>query len=143
MEKLDIGLDEAFQKGLPAEASSEQLQKWLMNLCSGFVPNENVRHREIIRGITINHIILQRHIDNLNKQNNRLQWLVVALTIASLMGTGVQIYTVLKYSKQSTHNVMEQVLPKSEAAKSKLIQDEKTKEDQGKTPPKSLNIYGK
>lgn len=143
MEKLDIGLDEAFKTGLPAKASSGQLQKWLMDLCSGYVLNDNVRHREIIRGITINHIILQRHIDRLNKQNTILQVVVIILATVAFFTGLFQIYTQSKYSKYISTHSTQQALPEDEVAKSKLIQDEKTKEDQGKASSKPLNIYGK
>lgn len=77
----------AFRNGQVAAASDEQLQRWLQNLSTGHVANEMVRHREIIRGITINHIQMARTIRQieetmrkLNAGNERTQRLIIRLT---------------------------------------------------------------
>ena len=143
MSEAEIGFDEAFRTGLITKESNEQLQKRLMDLCTGQIPNESVRHREIIRGITINHILLQRHIDKLNQRNTVLQWVIIVLAIVTIFTGSIQTYIAIKYLKQAPIHLTQQAVPKSEAAKSKPIQDEKTKEDQSKIPSKSLNNYGK
>lgn len=78
-------MDEAFTHGIVGEAAPEQLEKWLKTLCTGRVPNEQVRHREIIRGITINHIQMSRMIRRLDESNRNTQLLVVVLTIAAVV----------------------------------------------------------
>jgi len=60
-------VDRAFENGTVFDASREQLSRWLENLCTGSVPNPDVQHREIIRGITINHIQMTRLIADLNQ----------------------------------------------------------------------------
>jgi hypothetical protein len=84
--------EKAFVENTITDCDDEALQKHLLLLSIEPIPNTSVQHRNIIRGITINHILLQRHIDRLNKQNSKMQWLVVVLTIASLIGTGSQVW---------------------------------------------------
>ena len=43
-----------------------------------------VRHREIIRGITINTILSQRHIDKIESRNRKLTFLLIILTGVSI-----------------------------------------------------------
>lgn len=85
--KQDIGVDLAFRMGEVSKATPEQLEQWLNALCNGVVPNETVRHREIIRGLTINHVQMARTIReledtmrHLNASNDKTQQLVVRLT---------------------------------------------------------------
>jgi len=90
----------AFDENALSSCDNDTLHKHLIALANELVPNSSVQHRNIIRGITINHILLQKHIDALNKQNSKTQWLVVALTIASLIGTGVQVWYADKADKK-------------------------------------------
>lgn len=99
--KLRDEISAQFAKGGVLTASDEKLQEYIMSLSSGHVPNDMVRHREIIRALTINHIQMKRHIDGLNKQNSFTQKCVIALTIAALIGTIVQIYYADKSEKRS------------------------------------------
>lgn len=85
-------MDLAFQDGSFKIASSETLHHYLISLANQNIPNTQVQHRDVIRGLTINHILLQRHIEGLNKQNSKTQKLVIALTVASLIGTFAQIW---------------------------------------------------
>jgi hypothetical protein len=78
-------MDEAFTHGNVGDATPEQLDKWLQTLCTGNVPNESIRHREIVRGITINHIQMARMIRHLDESNRKTQLLVVVLTIAAVV----------------------------------------------------------
>ena len=92
--------DRAFGQGTVCEASEEQLQRYLQNICTGAIPNDTIRHREIVRGITINHIQTARVIKELgatiarlNAQNARTERWIVVLAIASLVATLVGIFT--------------------------------------------------
>jgi hypothetical protein len=100
--KLQDEINAVFRDGSILTAKEDKLQEYLMSLASEHVPNDMVRHRETIRALTINHVQMQRHIDKLNKQNTILQYLVIALTIASLIGTAVQTYKILQSPAQST-----------------------------------------
>ena len=75
------------------------LQEYLVLLCTRHEVNPYIQHRDIIRGLTINHILMQRHIDSLNKQNEKTQRLVIALAIAALIsGIAQTTATILPYA---------------------------------------------
>jgi hypothetical protein len=84
-----------FETGEINSANDAVLQDVMNSLASAQVPNDFVRHREIIRGITINNIRMQRHIDRLDNQNKTTQrWfmLLAGLTlIASIVQTSVAL----------------------------------------------------
>jgi hypothetical protein len=94
--KLDDEINSVFLDGTILTTKEEKLQEYLMSLCSNDVPNDTVQHRELIRALTINHIQMQRHIDELDKKSSFLQKLVIALAAASLIGTAIQVYTTLQ-----------------------------------------------
>jgi signal transduction protein with GAF and PtsI domain len=89
--------DAAFRADDLQARNDDQLLMYLSGLSNQNNTNTGTQHRDIIRGLTINNILLKRHIDklqshisSLNAQNSRTQILVMALTIASLFGTGLQ-----------------------------------------------------
>jgi hypothetical protein len=84
-------MDEAFAYGTVSDATPEQLEKWLKTLCNGNAPNESIRHREIVRGITINHIQMSRMIRHLDESNRRTQILVIVLALAAVIVGVIQI----------------------------------------------------
>lgn len=100
--KLQDEISAQFEKSGVLTASDEKLQEYLMSLSSGHVPNDMVRHREIIRGMTINYIQMKRHIDGLNRQNSFTQKCVIALTIMSLLGTAVQAIIAVRTEIRAT-----------------------------------------
>jgi hypothetical protein len=98
-------VEDAFRDGTIDEHDSATLGNFLMALSNQPLENDRVKHRDIIRGITINHILLKRHIDALDKKNDLTQKLVIALTIASLIGTGAQTWFALKADKRAEEPV--------------------------------------
>ena len=89
--ELRAGLDQAIESGSIVDASPEQLQRWLISLTTGHIPNQMVHPREIIRGITINHIQMARTIrqleetiERLDADNRRTQRLVITLTYVAV-----------------------------------------------------------
>ena len=89
----------AFMRGDVLNAPDEQLLAYLSGLSNQNNTNTGTQHRDIIRGLTINNILLKRHLDGLqrhitllNRQNSQTQKVVIALTIASLLGTAAQIW---------------------------------------------------
>ena len=98
--------DRAFLTGAILSQESEELLAHLHGLSNQTNINTGTQHRDIIRGITINHILLQRHIDvlqqnitALNKQNEKTQRLVIALAVAALIAGGAQaIAAILPYA---------------------------------------------
>lgn len=91
-------VEDSFSNWDIANLPASKLQDYLIILANQPVHNEMVRHREIIRGITINNILMQKHIESLERKNRLMTWAVGALTIASLIATLVQI--ALPFSSQ-------------------------------------------
>jgi hypothetical protein len=78
-------VEDAFSNGQVESQDSETLKKYLLALSNQPIHNELVRHRDIIRGLTINHLLLQRHIETLNQQNSKTQrWFMVFAVIAAI-----------------------------------------------------------
>ena len=96
----------AFRSGEVLTQDNEKLIAHLYGLSNQNNINEGTQHRDIIRGITINHILLQRHIDGLNKQNTKIQRWVIALAVAALISSVVQILSPLLF--QQPHNAAPQ-----------------------------------
>lgn len=105
-----MDIHQLFETGEVLSKEEPELITGLLELCNGRVSNEEVRHRELLRGITINHILMQRHIDKLNKQNNTTQRWVIVLAAASLIGTAVQIGIALY--QPNTTELLQQTQPK-------------------------------
>lgn len=91
----------AFDENALYSCDDITLQTHLISLANEPVPNAAVQHRNIIRGITINHILLQRHIDRLNKQNSITQRLVIALTAAALIVGIPQLWFAYRADKRA------------------------------------------
>lgn len=77
--------ERAFDENTLADCDDKTLQEYLIAVAREDVLNPALQHRNIIRGITINHLLLQRHIDRLNKKNSITQQLVIALTVSALI----------------------------------------------------------
>ena len=89
-------VENAFQEGRIAHTDTATLTEYLNALSNQPIPNEYVRHRDIVRGLTINHILLQRHIAELDRKNGTTQKLVIALTLMSLFASGAQIWYAIR-----------------------------------------------
>jgi len=78
-------VEDAFSNGQVESQDSDTLKKYLLALSNQPIHNELVRHRDIIRGLTINHLLLQRHIETLNQQNSKTQrWFMVFAVISAI-----------------------------------------------------------
>jgi len=100
--KVHCELDTAFDRNGVGCADEATLQRWLQNLCTGNAPNETIRHREIIRGLTINHIQMARTIRELentmrrlNASNDKTQQLIVRLTWLAVIVSAAQVIIAL------------------------------------------------
>jgi hypothetical protein len=80
----------SFMDGTLLSCDTPTLQKHLLALSNQQIRNETIQHRDVIRGLTINHILLQRHIDSLNEQNAKTERWVIALAVAALIAAVVQ-----------------------------------------------------
>ena len=81
----------AFKSGAIALCNKEQLNRYLLVIANQHIGNQAIQHRDVIRGIWINHLLLQKHIDDLDRKNNTLQRWFLAFAIASLIASVVQI----------------------------------------------------
>jgi hypothetical protein len=93
--------DKAFRTKAVLSQDNETLLEHLHGLSNQNNTNTGTQHRDIIRGITINNILMQRHIDELNKQNARTQRLVIALTVAALLVGIPQIWFAYRADKKA------------------------------------------
>lgn len=90
--QLRVEMEAAFGNNEILTVPEETLQKYLSVLCTEPVPNELVRHREIIRALTINHLQIQRYINKLNTRNTILTCLIIFLTVLTSVATGFGVY---------------------------------------------------
>lgn len=131
--KLQDEISAQFEKGEVLNASDEKLQEYLMSLASGHVPNDMVRHREIIRALTINYIQMKRHIDGLNRRNSFTQYCVIALTVMSLLGTAVQAIIAIRTEIRATTSTV----PQQQTTEPKIT---KLQNDTGMNPAQSRPV---
>lgn len=96
--------DKSFRMGTILTDENEKLLAHLSGLANLNNINTGTQHRDVIRGITINHILLHRHVEVLQKQvvelhdhittlndgNRKIQRWVIALAVAALIAAVVQ-----------------------------------------------------
>lgn len=92
---------DAFETGSITDADRKMLQTYIIAISQHVTSNDGVQARDIVQALTINHLILQRHIDGLERRSSRTQALVIALTIASLVGTAAQCWLAYKADERS------------------------------------------
>jgi hypothetical protein len=68
----------------------QQLLTHLLTLANQNNISPGTQHRDTIRGMTINHLLLQRHIDCLERRSATLQYWFIALAVAMLIQAGVK-----------------------------------------------------
>jgi hypothetical protein len=100
--------DIAFHTSEVIKADNKTLLRYLSGLSNTNNTNTGTQHRDIIRGLTINNILLQRHVTDLqghittlDAKNSITTYAVVALTVASLIGTGIQTWYGYKADRRS------------------------------------------
>lgn len=89
--------------GALAKASTETLEEYAAALCNSnaYATMGKDEFPQICETVRI-HLLrahinsLQRHITDLNAKNSLTQYLVIALTLASLIGTAVQVWYAVK-----------------------------------------------
>ena len=82
----------AFASGAIFTASDDDLVRYLRGICTGAIPNDYVRHAEIVRGITINHIQMGRVIRelettmrHLSAASDKTQTRITILTVVAVI----------------------------------------------------------
>jgi hypothetical protein len=101
---MDFGeVERAFRDWTVENMTDEQLIEILRHVTTQPVPNPDVRHAQLLRGATVNHIQMARAIADLkatvqrmNSDNARTQTLVVILAVvAVIVGTIQAVAAVL------------------------------------------------
>lgn len=113
-------VEDAFREGRIASEDSATLRQYLEALSNQPLPNEFIRHRDIVRGLTINHILLQRHISDLDRKNATTQKLVMALAAASLLASGGQIWYATRADDRAVEEAQRAAAIKPRAAQPAL-----------------------
>jgi hypothetical protein len=103
---------EAFKSGAVFEKSDEKLDIYLSWIASQPVSNQDIRHAQIVRGITINTIKTDRHIKKVDhyirkagQQSTFHTYVILGLTV---LAVSVSIWAVQLSSKQS-HEAAKQI----------------------------------
>ncbi len=91
----------AFESGTVIKADRETLQTYITTIAMNATGDDSIQARDTVQALTINHLILQRHIDELERKNNTTQRLVIILTIFSVLGTGLQCWLAQKADERS------------------------------------------
>jgi len=89
-------MNRAFEEESVFKASEKELRFYLKVLCREAVPNPSVQHREIVRGITINNLMMAHVLQRLSSSNTRLSIALGAVSVASLAVSIIQIIQVLR-----------------------------------------------
>lgn len=79
-----INLDQLFDSAEIFDASDEVLDDALKELVSSQIPKEHEHSQEIIRGLVINTIKNQRHVDRIETRSLILTLIIILLTIISI-----------------------------------------------------------
>lgn len=90
----------AFQDGSVFTADDAALNRYLSYLSSNSVPNDTVRHREVIRGLTINTIKTFRFVDAANRANKRYTLIIIFLSTIAIAVSGFSIWESISASRQ-------------------------------------------
>ena len=89
---IEDELNKVFSNGQILNASDVDLKRFLQYLCSGYIRNEAVRHRETNRCVVINTIKTFRLIDQVEKTNKRLTVTNLILTVCTVALAAYSIY---------------------------------------------------
>lgn len=86
-----------FADGVFADGEIETLDRktvgvHLIAIANNVTGDDAVQSRDMIQAITLNHLVLQRFVNELEQRTARMQNFVLWLTIASVIGTFVQVW---------------------------------------------------
>lgn len=86
----------AFEAGNIDTLERKALSEHLVAIANHATGDDAIQARDTIQAITLNHLILQRHVDELERRNTRLQIAVICLAVAAVIGTFVQVWVALR-----------------------------------------------
>ena len=119
----------AFTTGEVYSADAETLKRYLTVIASHSTTNPVAQSRDLVQSTTLNNLILQRHIDSLERRGANTQRLVMLLTVASLLGTGYQSYLAFKAESRAeakTQVARSSVTPAASPASQPSVQTPKS-----------------
>ena len=99
----------AFETGAIFSSSRIDLRRYLLAISQNVTGDDGIQARDIAQALTLNHLVLQRHIDELEKKSKLTTYLVIALTIASLAATAAQAWFAYKAEVRSEPEVKKQI----------------------------------
>lgn len=99
--QMNDELTRVFNDGSVFNASDDDLNKYLKHLCSGHVPNEMVRHREMNRCQVINTVKTFRFINSVERSNKIFTVIIIILTIVTV----ILSYKSISQSKDSSAQI--------------------------------------
>ena len=81
--------DELFKGGKIFDATDAELNNILEYAGMEAIPNEDTRHRQIVRALVVTAVKQQRHIDKIEGRNRIYTWIIIGLSIASIVSNFV------------------------------------------------------
>ena len=109
-------LTKVFREGTVFKSSDADLNKYLNHLCSGHVPNEAVRHREMNRCQVINTVKTFRFINSVEKSNKIFTVIIIILTLFTI---GLSYYSITQ--SQGSSSRMERLVVAQEHKEKEII----------------------
>ena len=95
--KAREAVNAAFRARRHETATEEELRDWLSILCTETAANERLHPRDVVRGLTINHIQTTRFLERLDRQNGRFGWFVFCIALFSMVASILQALVALGY----------------------------------------------
>lgn len=83
-------VDAAFQQQKIATATDDELQRYLLNLCSRRNLNQTIYVRDVVRGITLNSLLTMRFMSRLDRRSRGLHSRVMVLTVVATVAGVIQ-----------------------------------------------------
>jgi hypothetical protein len=100
--KARDAVNDAFRARRHETATEQELRDWLAVLCTETAGNDWLYPRDVIRGLTINHIQTGRFLEHLDRQNSRFGWFVFFIAFFSMVASILQALVALGYISPRT-----------------------------------------
>jgi capsule polysaccharide modification protein KpsS len=94
--KTESDVLKAFKNRTVFQATDETLQAYLEALCNQAIFNDYIRHRAIIQGNTLTHVLMANFLRRVSRQNTRWAWLVTIVAMFSLIASIIQAWAALQ-----------------------------------------------
>jgi hypothetical protein len=77
----------AFKNRTVFQATDDTLQAYLEALCNQAIHNDLIRHRAIIQGSTLTHLLMANFLRRVSRENTKWAWLVTIVAVFSLVAS--------------------------------------------------------